>query len=131
MTTRAFQAAVTKSVARVFKQELALTQLASAMVVLAPIICAAVTTGQTAWLRAGLVTISTFIAMQRSGLAPLGVLLHGMAIVAGFMALLYALIVPQLFVLGCACLAAGSILVTAKGAKLRSLGNLPSSLLST
>jgi hypothetical protein len=84
MTTRAFQAAVTKSVARVFKQELALTQLASAMVVLAPIICAAVTTGQTAWLRAGLVTISTFIAMQRSGLAPLGVLLHGMAFVAGF-----------------------------------------------
>jgi hypothetical protein len=69
------------------------------------------------------VTISTFIAMQRSGLAPLGVLLHGMAFVAGFMALLYALIVPQLFVLGCACLAAGSILVTAKGAKLRSLGN--------
>jgi hypothetical protein len=97
--------------------------LGRALLVLAPLVIAALATGNPAWLRAGLVTISSFIAMERSGLTPLGVLLHGLIVIACFLSLLLALAAPPLFVLLCAALAAGSILVTARGAKLRSLGN--------
>lgn len=112
-----------QSLSRLIKQEIKFPALAGAALVLAPLILAAAITGQPIWLRAGLIAISTFIGMERAGLAPLGVLLHGLAIITGFMALLCALILPALFVLGCAILAAGSILLTAKGEKLRSLGN--------
>jgi Fusaric acid resistance protein-like len=60
--------------------------------------------------------------VERSGLAPLGVVLHGLAIAAGFMALLTASAFPPLFVAGCAAMASASILLTARGAKLQSLG---------
>jgi hypothetical protein len=108
---------------RLIPREVKFPALAGAALVLAPLIIAASITGQPIWLRAGLVTISTFIGMQRAGLAPLGVLLHGVAIITGFIALLCTLTVPALFVFGCAIMAAGSILLTAKGEKLRSLGN--------
>jgi hypothetical protein len=97
--------------------------LGRGILVLAPVVLAAVWTGQATWLQAGMVTISTFIGMERGGAAPLGVLLHGIAILGGFLLLLWALAWPPVFVLLCAGLAAGSILVTARGAKLRSLGN--------
>ena len=67
-------------------------------------------------------TISAYIAMDRSGLAPLGVVLHGLAITAGFIGLLAALATPPLFVLGCAAMAAASVLLAGRGSKLQSLG---------
>jgi len=97
--------------------------LGRAVIVLTPVLIATLLSGNAIWLEAGIVTVSTFIGMDRSGLAPLGVVLHGLAILAGFLLLVWALACPPLFVLGCAALAAGSILVTARGAKLRSLGN--------
>ncbi len=94
-----------------------------AALVLAPLVLLAAASGDPIWLRAAIVTISTFIGFERSGLAPFGVLLHGAAILAGFSALLLALQMPAIFVAGCAVLAGGAIALTARGAKLRSLGN--------
>ncbi len=59
--------------------------LGRAVVVLTPLLLATLLSGNATWLQAGLVTISTFIAMDRSGLAPLGVVLHGAAVLAGFL----------------------------------------------
>ena len=94
-----------------------------ALIVLTPLVLLAMTSGDGIWLRAALVTISTFIAMERSGLAPLGTLLHGGAIIVSYLALLAAQAVEPLFVLGCALLAAASILLKGCDARLRSLGN--------
>ena len=93
-----------------------------AVIVLAPLVLLAVISGEELWLRAALVTISTFIAMERSGLAPVGTLLHGAAIVVCYVALLAAQAAELLFVVGCALLAAASILLTGWDARLRSLG---------
>ena len=97
--------------------------LLRAVLVMSPLVLLAASTGNPIWLRAAIVAISTFIGFERSGLAPLGVLLHGVAILAGFSALLLALQIPAIFVCGCALLAGGAIALTARGAKLRSLGN--------
>jgi len=94
-----------------------------AVIVLAPLVLLAVISGEELWLRAALVTISTFIAMERSGLAPVGTLLHGAAIVVCYVALLAAQASGLLFVVGCALLAAASILLMGWDARLRSLGN--------
>ncbi|MBV6322429.1 FUSC family protein [Duganella violaceipulchra] len=80
-------------------------------------------TGDKVWLQATVVTMSTFIGMERCGLAPLGVVLHGMAILFGFMGLLWAQAYPPLFVLGCVALATAAIALTTHGAKWRSVGN--------
>jgi hypothetical protein len=61
--------------------------------------------------------------MQKTNLAPLGVALHGVAIAVGFLVLLAAISTPPAFVGATAAMAGASILVTAKGDKLRSLGN--------
>jgi hypothetical protein len=94
-----------------------------AVIVLTPLVLLAMISGESIWLRAALVTISTFIAMERSGLAPLGTLLHGAAILVSYLALLAAQAAEPLFVLGCVLLAAASILLTGWDARLRSLGN--------
>lgn len=97
-------------------------ELPRAVLALAPLLLAALVTGDAAWLQASLVTISTFIAVERSGVAPLGVVLHGIAITAGFMILVASFAHPTLFVISITTMAAASILVTTQGAELRWLG---------
>ncbi|TPJ83295.1 FUSC family protein [Mesorhizobium sp. B2-5-4] len=97
--------------------------LGRAGLVLAPLVLATALSGETVWPQAALVTISAFIAAERSGLAPLGVVLHGLAIATGFMVLLTSVHQPALFVFLAVAMAAASILLTARGAELRSLGN--------
>ena len=94
-----------------------------AVIVLAPVILPALISGNDVGFRAALVTISTFIAMERSGLAPLGTLLHGATIAFCYLALLAAQTREPLFVAGCAVLAAASILLMGWDARLRPLGN--------
>lgn len=94
-----------------------------AVIVLTPPILLALISGDGTWLRAALVTISTFIAMERSGLAPLGTLLHGAAIIVCYLALLASQAAESLFVPGCDLLAAASILLTGWDTRLRPLGN--------
>jgi hypothetical protein len=72
-------------------------------------------------IEAAIVSGSAFIAMEKTNLAPLGVALHGIAIAAGFLALLATISTPPAFVGVTAAMAAASILVTAKGDKLRHL----------
>ncbi len=97
--------------------------LARALLVLAPSFGAALVTGDPLWMQAALVTASAFIAMEHTGLAPLGVALHGLAIAAGLLILVATLPFPPLFALAVAAMAAGTILLTAKGDRLRALGN--------
>ena len=73
--------------------------LARAAVVIAPLVLLASLSSDVVWLRAGIVAISSFIALERANLAPVGVALHGVAMAAGFMVLLYSLVIPPLFVL--------------------------------
>ena len=65
-------------------------RLARRELTLAPLVAVCCGVGNPNWLLAAIVTISAYIAMDRSGLAPLGVVFHGVAIAGGFMALLAA-----------------------------------------
>ncbi|MEH2567238.1 FUSC family protein [Bradyrhizobium sp. AZCC 2289] len=94
-----------------------------AALVLAPLVAVATASGQPIWLEAAIVSGSAFIVMEKTNLAPLGVALHGVAIAVGFLVLLAAISTPPAFVGATAAMAGASILVTAKGDKLRSLGN--------
>ena len=97
--------------------------LARLSLALVPIIVITLLSGDVVWLKAAIVAVSSFIALERADLAPIGVSLHGLTMAAGFMVLLCSLAYPVLFVLGCVAMAAASILVTTLGARLRSLGN--------
>jgi hypothetical protein len=97
--------------------------LLRSLVSVAPFVLLSLILNQPVWLKAALVAISAQIAWERTGLAPLGVLLHGFAIAAGFLALFSALLVPPIFVVACALMAAGTIRLAAEGSKFRSLGN--------
>ncbi|MHC8372806.1 FUSC family protein [Pseudomonas sp. MDT1-85] len=101
--------------------EVDVNDLVRAILVLTPVL--ALISEDSRWLLATVATISAYIGRERSGLAPIGVLLHGAAIAAGFVILVASLAVPVVFVMCTAALASLSILLTAKGAKLRSLGN--------
>jgi hypothetical protein len=103
--------------------EVDVTVLTQAILVLAPMLALALISGDSSWLLAMVVTISAYIGREQSGLAPVGVLLHGAAIAAGFFILVVSLAAPLVFVISTAALASLSILLTAKGMKLRSLGN--------
>jgi hypothetical protein len=104
------------------RAEIEIGELTRCVLVLLPTVLVALVTGDEAWWGAGIATISSFVAMERSGLAPLGVVLHGVAMTVGFLVLLAALPVTPLFVLGATALAVGAVWLTAAGAKLRFLG---------
>jgi Fusaric acid resistance protein-like len=96
---------------------------ARAALVLAPLVAVAFASGRSIWLQAAIVSGSAFIVMEKTNLAPLGVVLHGAVIAVCFLVLLGAIAQPPVFVAATAVMAAASILVTAKGHKLRSLGS--------
>lgn len=97
--------------------------LYKAMIVLLPLFTAAMISGDAMWLQASLVTVSALIAVDRSGMAPAGVLLHGLSITAGFTALVLSSASPAAFVACTTAIASASVLVTAQGEELRSVGN--------
>ena len=94
-----------------------------AAIVLFPLFMAAMVSGETAWLQASLVSVSGLVAVDRSGMAPAGVVLHGLSIAVGFTALVLSSANPAAFVICTAAIASASVLVTAQGAELRSFGN--------
>lgn len=98
-------------------------RLRRTVIVLLPLLLVALVTGDERWLGALVVTISCFIAFDSASLAPTGVLLHGLVVLIGFLALFFALRVPVVFVLGCAVLAAITTGITRYGSGLRSLGS--------
>jgi hypothetical protein len=93
------------------------------LAVLAPLIFVACWTNDRDWWHAMIITVSVFIAADRSALAPLGVIMHAIAIALGFLFLLMALASPTLFVPAVVLLASASVLITAYGSEYRSLGN--------
>lgn len=94
-----------------------------ATLALAPVFALTLLSGRPEWLIAAIVPVAMLIALDRSGLAPLGVLVHGMVICAGFMLMMASMSHPLLFVATTVLLGMGSIAVTARGKELRSLGN--------
>ena len=97
--------------------------LALAALVLLPVMALCLVVGDPVWLKAAVVTVSTFIAFERGELSPLGVVVHAVAIMAAFLVLMFALRVPALFVLAASLLAAGAVWISGFDRKLRSVGN--------
>lgn len=91
--------------------------------VLLPVIGWSFYTGNAAWLQASIVTMSAFMVEERVKLAPVGVVIHGLLIMACFALLFLTLSVPWLFVLLTAVLAAGTVWIAGHGRNLRTLGN--------
>ncbi|KVD89598.1 hypothetical protein WS62_15495 [Burkholderia sp. ABCPW 14] len=100
-----------------------LSALRRALAVSAPTIALYGATGDARWLLASIATVSLAIAVERVGIAPLGALAQGAAIVAGFLSLSFALRWRPAFVVGCAALAAAAVALSCFGARLRSFGN--------
>ncbi|KGV66026.1 FUSC family protein [Burkholderia pseudomallei] len=100
-----------------------LPTLGRTLAVCAPTIALYGATGDVRWLLASIATVSIAIAVERVGIAPLGALAQGTAIVAGFLSLSCALSAWPAFVAGCAMLAAAAVALSRCGARLRSLGN--------
>lgn len=100
-----------------------LPTLGRTLAVCAPTIALYGATGDARWLLASIATVSIAIAVERVGIAPLGALAQGAAIVAGFLSLSCALSAWPAFVAGCATLAAAAVALSRCGARLRSLGN--------
>ncbi|SAK54140.1 hypothetical protein AWB77_01506 [Caballeronia fortuita] len=97
--------------------------LLRATVSLLPFAVLALVTGNAIWMKASLLAIATVIAQDKLALRPLGVIAHGLAIVAGTYLLLLAERVPAFFVVACMMLAACVILLASRGNALRPLGN--------
>ncbi|HEY3598554.1 MAG TPA: FUSC family protein [Paraburkholderia sp.] len=97
--------------------------LGRAMFALVPLLMLALVSGRSEWLTVAIVPVSMLIALDRSQLAPLGVFTHAVAISAGFLILMASLAYPLLFVVATVLLGMGSVLVTARGSALRTLGN--------
>lgn len=96
--------------------------LLKALLVLLPFGVLSTLTADPVWTEVSLLAISIMITEERLALAPWGVLLHGLMVIAGIYLLLFAQGIPVLFIAACMLLAAAFIRLTAEGNKLRSLG---------
>ncbi|WP_063534217.1 FUSC family protein [Burkholderia sp. MSMB1589WGS] len=116
---RAIRAALAARIGHAFD----LPTLGRTLIVCAPTIALYGATDDARWLLASIATVSIAIAVERVGIAPLGALAQGAAIIAGFLSLSHALSAWPAFVGGCAALAAAAVALSRFGARLRSLGN--------
>jgi len=89
---------------------------------LAPIFLMGLLTGDPIWFRVEIVTVSMFIAAERAQLAPLGVILHALIMVAGFLAVIASLGHPVSFVVAAVLLAVACVGVTRQGTHMRWAG---------
>jgi hypothetical protein len=96
--------------------------LSRGAILLAPIFIAGLVTGDPMWFRAEIVTVSVFIAAERSRLAPLGVLLHTLVIGCCFLTMTASLGKPGAFVLVSVLLAIGCVAITDAGVGMRWTG---------
>jgi hypothetical protein len=96
--------------------------LSRGTMLLAPIFMLGLLTGNPIWFRVELVTVSIFIAAERSHLAPFGVLLHALVVSIGFLALTLSLRDPELFVIASMMLTLACMAVTAAGSGMRATG---------
>ncbi|EDZ99140.1 conserved hypothetical protein [Burkholderia sp. H160] len=96
--------------------------LSRGAIVLAPIFIAGLVTGDPIWFRAEIVTVSVFIAAERSRLAPLGVLLQTLVIACCVPAMTASLDQPASFVIASVLLAIGCVAITDAGVGMRWTG---------
>ena len=89
---------------------------------LAPTFIAGIVTADQTWFLVGIVTVSVFIAAERSRLAPAGVLLHTLAIAVGVLVVTLALGRPGTFVMASILLAIICVALTAAGPSMRWTG---------
>ncbi|QCP53232.1 FUSC family protein [Trinickia violacea] len=106
-----------------FNELINIRMLSRGAVLLAPIFIAGLVTGDPMWFRAEIVTVSVFIAAERSRLAPVGVLLHTLAIGFGVLAMILSLGRPETFVMASVLLAIVCVALTAAGPSMRWTGS--------
>ena len=97
--------------------------LSRGAILLAPIFIAGLVTGDPMWFRAEIVTVSVFIAAERSRLAPLGVLMHTLTIGLGVLVMTLSLGRPETFVMASVLLAIACAAITAAGPCMRWTGS--------
>ncbi|CAB3809980.1 hypothetical protein LMG28614_07178 [Paraburkholderia ultramafica] len=105
-----------------FNDLLNIRMLSRGAILLAPILIAGLVTGNPIWFRAEIVTVSVFIAAERSRLAPVGVLLHTLAIGFGVPAMTLSLGRSETFVMATVLLAIVCVAITAAGPGMRWTG---------
>jgi hypothetical protein len=103
--------------------EIKLWPLVHAVIALLPFVALALATGNALWMKASLLAISVVIGQERLALRPMGVIAHGLVVIAGTYLLLLAELAPASFVIACMALAASVTLLASRGEKLRALGN--------
>ncbi|MFD1561167.1 FUSC family protein [Paraburkholderia silviterrae] len=89
---------------------------------LAPIFIVGLISGDPIWFRAEIVTVSVFIAAERSRLTPVGVLLHTLVIGLGVLAMTLSFERPQTFVMASVLLAIACVAITSVGPSMRWTG---------
>ncbi|MBU7440213.1 FUSC family protein [Paraburkholderia fungorum] len=89
---------------------------------LAPVFIMGLITGNPIWFRVQIVTVSVFIAAERSRLAPLGVLLHTLVIGCCFLTMTASLGRPGTFVIASVLLAIACVAITDAGVGMRWTG---------
>lgn len=95
-----------------------------ALLAVSPFIGMYILSNNTHWLTtSALICICTTITEEKLALTYLGVLMHGTAIMLGFMILSTVSVWPPLFVIFCAMMAMFTVWVMSRGHLLRSLGN--------
>jgi len=96
--------------------------LSRGAMLLAPVFIMGLVTGNPIWFRMEIVTVSVFIAAERSRLAPLGVLLHTLVIGCGVLTTTASLGKPGSFVMVSVLLAIGCVAITDAGVGMRWTG---------
>ncbi len=102
---------------------LRMPEIIRASLVLSPSVLLALATQNPLWLEAAVMTMSTFIAHERCGLAPLGVLAHACAVLVALLTLLCAHRYPIVWIALVTALAMISIRLTVFGSRLRTVGS--------
>ena len=74
------------------------------------------------WLRVEIVTVSAYVAAERSRIAPLGVLLHAVFVTVAASVVTLSVGMPGLFIIACVALAIVCVGITAAGAGMRWTG---------
>ena len=105
-----------------FNDLINLRMLLRGAILLAPIFIAGLVTGDPMWFRAEIVTVSVFIAAERSRLAPLGVLLHTLVIASCVLPVTASLANPGAFVIVSVLLAIGCVAIAVAGVGMRWTG---------
>lgn len=118
----------------ILKNEIQIWSLLRGIIVLFPFAFLYLSTNNPLWLQSSILTMATLIVEERLELTALGVLLHGLIIIAMFYLLFFTQLKPMLYVISCSLAATSIFWIAMLGNKLRHLGSwtfIPAIILAT